>query len=118
MQTYYKMKFYLNGSHALESAELQAAKHYHTWELSCELTPLQQKIVKFGEIEQCINTFLAEWHESYLNLKPPFNEITPTLENVAKHFFAALSNCLVQIDVKLLRLEIGESPTRFYGIQA
>ena len=45
-----------------------------------------------------------------------FKEINPTVENVTIWLFDLLSSILEELSAKLVRIEVGESPTRSYVI--
>ncbi|WP_180366373.1 6-carboxytetrahydropterin synthase, partial [Oenococcus oeni] len=52
----------------------------------------------------------------FLNIIAPFDKINPTLENLTNYLFDMITDSLKKINCKLIRIEVGESPTRFYCI--
>lgn len=113
----YKFKSYLNASHAMRWADGMGAKHNHTWEIVSEIKSNDNQMHLFEEIEAVLKEFFQPFSGSFLNEMPPFVEINPSVENVANFFYDQLSLRLEAIETELIRIEVGESPTRFYCIE-
>lgn len=112
----YKIKSYVNASHAIRWENGAGQQHNHTWEIICEITTEDNRMIVFDEIEVLLKEFFFDYSGNFLNDLAPFDKINPTIENVTTHFYRELSEKLMKINATLVRIEVGESPTRFYCI--
>lgn len=111
----YKYTFKLNASHS--TSEIYSV-HNHTFEIALYITPDSKldEIKVFREIEQSVNDYIADFSGKLLNKVEPFNEINPTLENLAYFFYDKLSDILGQSDNILHRLDITDSPKHVFTV--
>ncbi|MGL9876189.1 6-pyruvoyltetrahydropterin/6-carboxytetrahydropterin synthase [Enterococcus sp. DIV0240d] len=93
------------------------AKHNHTWEIICEIKSNNGEMHLFEEIEGVLKDFFQPFSGCFLNEMSPFVEINPSVENVANYFYDQLFHRFAAIQTELIRIEVGESPTRFYCIE-
>ncbi|ETY74735.1 6-carboxytetrahydropterin synthase [Lactiplantibacillus fabifermentans] len=112
----YKIISYINASHAVRWAGGTGKPHNHTWEVISEIQLDQEQLIPFNDIEALINSVFEPYTNQYLNEVPPFDQTNPTLENITKLVFKKLSAVMAANQSRLVRLEVGESPTRFYCI--
>lgn len=117
-QTYntYKLTSYINASHAVRWEGGIGKEHMHTWAVICEIHINDNRMVPFNAIENELKEVSSRFSGKFLNTVPPFDQINPTLENLTTYIFQLLSDLLRRNNAVLTRLEIGESPTRFYCI--
>ncbi|WP_236008112.1 6-carboxytetrahydropterin synthase [Levilactobacillus andaensis] len=113
----YKIKSYINASHAMRWESGTGQKHNHTWEVITEIQLDTEHLVRFNDIEDDLKGVSARYSGQFLNEIPPFDKINPSLENITRYFYKELTAVLAKSQAKLMRLEVGESPTRFYCIQ-
>lgn len=113
----YKMKSYINASHAMRWESGTGQKHNHTWEVIMEIQLDTKHLVRFNDIEDNMREVSVNYSGKFLNEVPPFDKLNPSLENITRYFYKILSETLAKSQATLMRLEIGESPTRFYCIQ-
>ncbi len=92
-------------------------KHNHTWEVIMEIQLDTNHLVRFNDIEDNMREVSVNYSGKFLNEVPPFDKLNPSLENITRYFYKKLSETLAKSQATLMRLEIGESPTRFYCIQ-
>ncbi|MFC6314790.1 6-carboxytetrahydropterin synthase [Lapidilactobacillus achengensis] len=111
----YKIKSYVNASHAIRWATGSGQKHTHTWEIVCELHTTD-KMVAFYDIEKILHQALDQLSGKFLNDLPEFATVNPTVENVTEFLFGKLDRVLRENGAKLLRIEVSDSPTRSYCI--
>lgn len=116
MRRVYRLKFYVNASHAVRWENGTGQIHPHTWEIMCEVVVNQKEIVPFDVIEKKADNYFEQYQGKLLNEVPPFDQENPTLENITEHIFEDLNSVLLSIQCTLSRLEVGESPTRVYCI--
>lgn len=116
LQQTYKVKAYVNASHAMRWANGVGQKHNHTWELICEIKSLEDKMIVFKDIDTVIKSVTSIISGKYLNDLQEFSEVNPSLENLTEFLFSQLNQELKKIGGQLIRLEVGESPTHSYVI--
>ncbi|MCJ1650525.1 6-carboxytetrahydropterin synthase [Lactiplantibacillus plantarum] len=114
-QRTYKIKSYVNASHAVRWATGSGKKHTHTWEIVCELHTVDA-MVAFYDIEKNLHQALDELSGRFLNDLPEFKTVNPTVENVTEYLFTKIDKTLRDNGAQLLRIEVSDSPTRAYCI--
>lgn len=114
-QRTYKIKSYVNASHAIRWENGEGKKHTHTWEIVSELHTTDE-MVAFYDIEKHLKQVLDGISGQFLNDLPEFETVNPTVENVAEYLFTKISETLQDNGAKLLRIEVGDSPIRSYCI--
>jgi len=87
--------------------------HGHNWKVDVFITA--EKLddvglaVDFKVLKETTNEFLAQIEHKYLNEIPPFNEMNPSSENIARWLYLGLSNKLNDANVKVARIRVWES---------
>ncbi|MDV0431934.1 6-carboxytetrahydropterin synthase [Lactiplantibacillus sp. DA1] len=114
-QRTYKIKSYVNASHAVRWATGSGKKHTHTWEIVCELHTVDA-MVAFYDIEKNLHQALDELSGKFLNDLPEFKTVNPTVENVTEYLFTKIDKTLRDNGAQLMRIEVSDSPTRAYCI--
>lgn len=112
----YKLTSYINASHAVRWEGGMGKEHMHTWAVICEIHVNNNQMVPFNQIENELKEVFSRVSGKFLNEVPPFDHVNPTLENLTTYFFQVITELLRKSNAILTRLEIGESPTRFYCI--
>lgn len=68
--------------------------HGHSWRVEVVLESRQLDdegmAADFVEIKGALNDLVATFHHADINTVPPFDELTPTTEHLARWFFAEL----------------------------
>ncbi len=118
MKKIYRLKFYVNASHAIRWEQGIGQKHNHTWEIVCEFKGLNNRFISFFEAEKVVRNILDKFEGTYLNDTPTFEHINPTLENVTELFFEKLNKDILKVDGKLIQVEVAEKPTHIFRIEA
>ncbi|MFD1417720.1 6-carboxytetrahydropterin synthase [Companilactobacillus keshanensis] len=114
-QRSYKIKSYVNASHAVRWESGTGKKHNHTWEITCELH-VAEAMVSFFDIEKSLHRAIDALSGKYLNDLPEFKVVNPTVENVTEYLFNEIDAILRTNGAMLLRIEVSDSPTRAYCI--
>jgi len=112
----YRLKYYIHASHAIRWEDGIGKPHSHSWEIICEFRSSNEKMIIFDKIEKMLQEVFSQYSNKLLNEVPPFDTINPTLENLTHHFFEIVSSHLVPFEAILVRLELGESPARYYCV--
>ncbi|WP_082409194.1 6-carboxytetrahydropterin synthase [Secundilactobacillus paracollinoides] len=107
----YKIKSYVNASHAMRWEDGEGKEHNHTWEIVCEIHSLNDHMIIFNDLENTIKDILNSFAGKFLNTLPYFKDINPTVENVTVWLFDLISPALREEQAKLIRIEVSESPT-------
>lgn len=116
MRKNYKLKFYVNASHAIRWEKGEGKQHNHTWEIICEITTKNDHMIVFSDIEKAIELYFHKFLGVFLNEVYPFDELNPTLESFADFLFKEISKLVESFAAELIRIEVGETPVRFYCI--
>lgn len=92
--------------------------HPHTWELIVSVISAQSDMTPFTNIERKIETIMDQYQDKLLNECKPFDTLVPTVENAARYFFRLIQDSIIQEGWILMMLEVSETPTRSYIINA
>ena len=92
--------------------------HPHTWEIIISVVSAQEDMTPFTSIERRMEAVMDQYQDKLLNDCAPFDKIVPTVENAAKYFFRLIQDNLIQEGWILMMLEVSETPTRSYIINA
>ncbi|KRM59534.1 hypothetical protein C5L31_000314 [Secundilactobacillus malefermentans] len=71
-------------------------------------------MVIFNDMEKSVNEVLSLINGKFLNDLAYFETVNPSVENVTVYLFNLIRKELKKIHARLSRIEVGESPTRFY----
>lgn len=89
--------------------------HGHNWNVQISVTSEKINelgmVMDFKELKVNAKALLDRFDHQYLNEVPPFTEINPTTENMAKFIFDELSRIINTVSVKVSKITIWESPT-------
>lgn len=81
----------------------------------CVMCEVELKgFLKFNEIEDSIHLVIDPLEGQFLNNLPAFEKVNPTLEELSAYLFRRIDQQLESLKCELLRIEVGESPTRYY----
>ncbi|MBP3544355.1 MAG: 6-carboxytetrahydropterin synthase [Lachnospiraceae bacterium] len=114
----YKFKFYLNMNHFIYNNGHPGEVHPHTWELTLSVISNNSEMTPFFNLEHKVEQLMDKYQDKLLNDCEPFNEMIPTVENAARYFFRMIQDAIMQEGWILLMLELSETPTRSYVINA
>jgi len=78
-----------------------------------EATKLEQNgmAYDFAQLKRYLREVLAPFDHAYINEVPPFNKIEPSCENIAATIYGQLQPYFSRSAVKLVSVEVWESPT-------
>ncbi len=91
--------------------------HGHNWDVkvsvaSEELDDLGM-VMDFKVLKGETNKLMDKFDHQYLNEIPPFTELNPTTENIAKYIFDELSRSINTDSAKVSKITVWESPTSY-----
>ncbi|SSC08310.1 6-pyruvoyl tetrahydrobiopterin synthase [bacterium endosymbiont of Bathymodiolus sp. 5 South] len=88
--------------------------HGHNWqvEVSVESAVLDALgiAIDFREIKKQTKEVVKRLDHQYLNEIPPFDELNPTAENIAKYFYQEVGVLINNQDVRVCEVIIWETP--------
>lgn len=88
--------------------------HGHNWqvEVSVESEVLDDLgiAIDFREIKKQTKAVVKRLDHQYLNEIPPFDELNPTAENIAKYFFDEVAKLINNSNVRVSEVIIWETP--------
>ena len=114
----YKFKFYLNMNHYIINNGKPGEVHPHTWELVISVISDRSEMTPFYLVERKIDQLMEQYQDKLLNECTPFDSMVPTVENAAGYFFRLIQDEIMKEGWILLMLELSETPTRSYIINA
>jgi len=89
--------------------------HGHNWKVqisvASEVINDIGMVMDFKDLKGVIKPLIEKLDHHYLNEIPPFTELNPTTENIAKYLFDEFSNVINTDLIKVTKVEIWESPT-------
>ncbi|MCU0846581.1 MAG: 6-carboxytetrahydropterin synthase [Spirochaetes bacterium] len=91
--------------------------HGHNWKIAASVKGERLDrigiLVDFHEIKRILKGIIGELDHKNLNDIPPFNEINPTSENIAKYIYEKFTDALGENNeaVKLESITVWESET-------
>ncbi len=115
----YVCKFYLNASHFIYIDGRAGEVHSHCFEFSVDVAiEDQNNFISFTQIENKIEETLSIYEGKLINEIAPFDTLNPTLENIAQYFKETFTERLKELNGILLTLELSETPSRAFIINA
>jgi 6-pyruvoyltetrahydropterin/6-carboxytetrahydropterin synthase len=89
--------------------------HGHNWgvEIVVRGEKLQSNgmLVDFGDVKEATADVLSRLDHHHLNEAPPFDEINPTSENLARWIFDQVSKRVNAGDLRVVRVNVREAET-------
>jgi 6-pyruvoyltetrahydropterin/6-carboxytetrahydropterin synthase len=89
--------------------------HGHNWNVRVSIVSEKLNdlgmVIDFKELKGRANTLVDKFDHQYLNEVPPFTELNPTTENIARYIFDELSKIINTDSIKVSKVTVWESPT-------
>lgn len=110
----YKFSFKINASRSISLENSYVSNH--TFNITIFVRKKCDCFEAYDITENIINEYLDSFSGAFLNEISPFNIILPTVENIGEVLFTEIYTLLANNDFVLWKLEISETPQRFYVI--
>ncbi len=111
----YKLSYYLNATHSMDR-DLNNA-HGHTFTITLYIHDLSKKgFLDFSGINNMFHPYLDQLSGKYLNDLDIFQELLPTIENIASVVYETLKKIMMNEEYDLIQIDICENPLRVYSI--
>jgi 6-pyruvoyltetrahydropterin/6-carboxytetrahydropterin synthase len=112
-----KVSAHFDAAHYLRDYEGPCARmHGHTWKVEVavaggELGP-GQMVIDFHDLRKILQEVIAPFDHRCLNEIEPFEELSPTSENIARYIYSKLEGRLRQLPLgtRLAWVGVSESP--------
>ena len=108
------VKSHFDAAHALRDYPGECRNlHGHTWDVEVTVggTELDEIgiVYDFKALKEDLGAVLSDYDHAYINEVPPFTELTPTAENLARVIYERLAET-VDPRVRVLEISVWESP--------
>jgi len=108
------VKGHFDAAHALRGYPGECRElHGHTWDVevtvAADTLDEIEIVYDFKRLKEDLAAVLAPYDHAYLNEVPPFDEQSPTAENLARELYGALSE-KVDSRVRVVEVAVWESP--------
>ena len=109
------VKAEFSAAHALQGYEGKCANvHGHNFAVEVSVkagaTGSDGITVDFLELKTILRETVAELDHKYLNEVPPFDQVNPTSENIARWIFSVIEDRLGSDNAMLSAVKVAESP--------
>ncbi len=109
------IKTHFSAAHRLRQYDGECERlHGHNWDVEVSIVSDQLDnlgmVIDFKELKDKTNTLMDKFDHQYLNEVPPFTELNPTTENMAKYISDELSKIINTDFIKVNRVTVWESP--------
>ena len=89
--------------------------HGHNWRikavLRCDALDSRGMVIDFNDFGRELRALVEPWEHVFLNELPPWNDVNPTAENIARVVAENLAAKLDDDRVKVARVEVWENDT-------
>lgn len=89
--------------------------HGHNWRIKvvvrCEQLDGRGMVLDFNDLGRTLRDLVEPWEHVFLNELPPWNDLNPTAENIARVVAEALAAKLDDDRVRVVRAEVWETDT-------
>jgi 6-pyruvoyltetrahydropterin/6-carboxytetrahydropterin synthase len=93
------------------------ALHGHNWrvEISAAAETLDElgMVMDFGLLKAAVDAVLETLDHTFLNEVPPFDQINPSSENIARHIFEQTAGTIDDDRVRLVNCRVWESDNAY-----
>ena len=91
--------------------------HGHNWDVKVSVASQKLDdlgmVIDFKELKAETNKLMDKFDHRYLNEVPPFTELNPTTENIARYIFDELSRSINTDSARVSKVTVWESPTSY-----
>jgi len=108
---------FFNARHFVSRGGKSGPIHPHSWRVGVviriESDPHHSPAIGYAEIKELIYKGVHPFRNTLLNAIPPFDQIQPTTENIARVLFCNLETELTVLGAEPKSVTVWESPTNF-----
>ncbi len=113
MHEVFKEKFF-SGAHRLRGYEGKCESlHGHNWKVrvfaGSETLDSLGMVIDFKKLKKCLADVVERLDHKDLNAVPPFDELNPSAENIARYFYDELGRQINDDRVRVIRVMVWES---------
>ncbi len=89
--------------------------HGHNWRIKavirCDQLDSRGMVLDFNDLGRELRAFVEPWEHVFLNELPPWNDINPTAENIARVVLEGLAPKVDDGRARIVRVEVWENDT-------
>lgn len=108
---------FFNGRHQVEIGGVKGPVHMHSWRVQAilvgESADEAGSIMGTSQVRDVISEFVTPFNEKLLNNTPPFDEIIPTANNMARVIYDHVAEELRAQAIRVKSIRLWESPTSY-----
>ncbi|GEM_PF-121964 len=108
---------FFNARHFVKVKGEQVPPHHHSYRVEATFVASAQDgdglVLGFSDARALIERTVVDYQEALLNTVPPFNEVQPTCENIARVIHECISAQLKSGNARLNVVRVWESPTAY-----
>ena len=111
----YRYTYKLNTAHDISDNGNQ--KHMHTFIVEVLISSESyDKFVTYIDMVRDIDDYFKRYENKFINDFEPFQQVKPTLENMANVFYKDLGKIVDDNNLKVIKLTISETPLNKYTV--
>ncbi len=108
-----KVEAFFEAAHNLRSYHGKPEPlHGHSWKVEVEvetaLLDSEGMALDFVELQQAVSTLAKRLDYTYINEVPPFTDMNPSAENIARWFFGELASTFQKRGMKIKEIRVWE----------
>lgn len=111
----YRIRCQFNAVHSLDITNPEKM-HAHTFRVTAYIENVGEELHKIDKCDQLLKEYFSKYKGLHINDVSPFQTVLPTIENMCQVFYEDLTKKLLQEGVRLVKLELGDSPITSYSV--
>lgn len=112
----YKYTFKVNATHSLLMQGIKTGEHQHTFGVVLYLLAGNEEELPFYKVEKIVREYLDRYSGNFINNIPPFDEVSPTIENMGEIWCHDIGGILKEQGFQMVGFEIGETPVSTFVV--
>ena len=109
---------HLSSAHRLRQYDGECERlHGHNWNVQISVTAEELNelgmVMDFKDLKQKTKALIDKFDHQYLNDIPPFTEINPTTENMARYIYNEVSKSINDSRVRVIKATVWESENSY-----
>lgn len=115
LERWYRYYFHINAAHNM-TPDAAENRHAHSFLVIAGIETLNADMEQQNGCEKALKHYLEQYAGMCLNETPRFAGKLPTIEVICEVFYEDMKAITAQYGMKLIHLEVGDSPIAMYAI--
>lgn len=111
----YRSRCQFNAVHSLDLSDPRKM-HAHTFRVTAYIENIGEELFAIDRCDAVLDQYFERYRGLRMNDVNPFQALLPTIENMCQVFYEDLTERLSEEGVKLVKLELGDSPLTSYSV--